>query len=68
MPHSASEYAKEEEKEEKWKNMTIFTKYHGELLMTMSDCLLIYCNMAARGLTDIYAPLPRESADISAKP
>ena len=30
--HCTSEYAKEK--------MTIFTKYHGDLLTTMSDCLL----------------------------
>ena len=46
MPLYANKYLKEEEKEEekeekeqKEKNTTIFRKYHGELLMTMSDCL-----------------------------
>ena len=33
-PRCTNEYAKEKEKK-----MTIFIKYHGELLMTMSDCL-----------------------------
>ena len=31
---------KEEEEEEEEKNMTIFTKFHGELLMIISDYLL----------------------------
>ena len=35
--HCTNEYAKEKEKEKK----TIFTKYHGELLTIMSDCLFI---------------------------
>ena len=43
-PHCANEYAKEkeekEEEKEEEKNTTIFTKYHGELLTTMSDYLL----------------------------
>ena len=39
VSHCANEYVKE--KEEKEKKTTIFTKYHGELLTTMSDCL---CN------------------------
>ena len=42
--HCTNEYAKENEKEEKEKekeNKTIFTKYHGELLTIMSDCLFI---------------------------
>ena len=33
-PHYANEYAKEKEKK-----MIIFTKYHGELLTIMSNCL-----------------------------
>ena len=37
-PQCANEYVKD--KEEKEKRTTIITKYHGELLMTMSDCLL----------------------------
>ena len=37
-PHCANEYAKE--KEEKEKNMTMFTKWHEELPMTMRDYLL----------------------------
>ena len=38
--HWANEYAKEKEEKEKEKEKTtIFTKYHGELLTTMSDCL-----------------------------
>ena len=40
VPHCANEYAKEKEEEKK---MTIFTKYHGELLTIMSDCFLIMC-------------------------
>ena len=36
--HWANEYAKEKEEKEKEKT-TIITKYHGELLTTMSDCL-----------------------------
>ena len=40
--HCTNEYAKEKEKEEKEKEKkTIFTKYHGELLTIMSDCLFI---------------------------
>ena len=38
-PHYTNEYAKEE----KEKNMTIFTKLHEELPMTMSDFYLITC-------------------------
>ena len=40
--HCANEYAKEKEEKEKEKKeekTTIFTKYHWELLTTMSDCL-----------------------------
>ena len=39
--YCASEYAKEKEEKEKEeeKKMTIFRKYHGELLTTVSDCL-----------------------------
>ena len=37
MPHCAYEYAKEKEKKKK---KTTIIKYHGELLTTMSNCLL----------------------------
>ena len=43
MPLYANEYVKEEEKEEKEeteKSTTIFRNYHGELLVTMNDCLV----------------------------
>ena len=33
VPHCANKYAKEKKK------ITIFIKFHGELLMNMSDCL-----------------------------
>ena len=37
MTQCTNEYTKEKEEE---KNVTVFTKYYGELLMTMSNCLL----------------------------
>ena len=40
MPHCANEYTKEKE-EEKEKNATMFTKYHGELLMTIYEQLFV---------------------------
>ena len=43
-PQWANEYAKEKEKEEE-KKTTIFTKYHGELLTIMSDCILFIKNL-----------------------
>ena len=45
----------------------ITTNISSNIRLFADDCvLLIYCNTAARGLTDIYARLPR--ADISVKP